>query len=638
MRTIVMFALDFFDSFLPRQLILIARQFFLFGVCLVIGNGAMAQVPPSPSWGTECEQSGGVLECKAGSPGQVTWSIDGPLTSDPPPSCLQSPRSFEAAVQCVRDIYLINLSTSTCQADFVGIQSSPNTYTSSLGQYYQWSGLADFTIGLWAYTQTNNPVRYCYTSYSTAQLQAHWSRLITCEPGWQAANGYCSKPRIACEKCVGHPIEVGSGAKLLRETDIAAAAGSGLQLSRSYNSQGFIRPAGGEVSAREGGEYGVFGAYWRHNYQRELIAVNNGSVPVVYVVDSVGRHESFQKINGNWKPRSYSTETLEEILDSGLALAGWRYTKGNDSVEQFDLQGRLVSIRDRAGLTQSLMYSDGTAVAPGGAVATDSGAALPAGLLLSVTDSFGRAMLFAYRSDSRLTNVADPSGGLTQFGYDSINRLKTVTHPDGKVRQYIYYTEESLPALANSDGLLTGVADEIGVRWSTYSYDSSRRATTTALAGGVDKFTVTYSWSDVVSGAAGTELVSTIVDPLSTTKSSKMVIVDSIFRDGGDTQPCGTPNCTGTVTTSYTYDANGNIASRTDFNGNRTNYGYDLSRNLETSRTEGLTSAGATTVATRSLRYATGPHHHHDVAPDLPPARDHHRTHQCRQPRHHLQL
>jgi len=44
------------------------------------------------------------------------------------------------------------------------------------------------------------------------------------------------------------------------------------------------------------------------------------------------------------------------------------------------------------------------------------------------------------------------------------------------------------------------------------------------------------------------------------------------------------------------YDTNGNSASRTDFNGNLTCYGYDLSRNLETVRVEGF-AAGSTCPA-----------------------------------------
>lgn len=47
-----------------------------------------------------------------------------------------------------------------------------------------------------------------------------------------------------------------------------------------------------------------------------------------------------------------------------------------------------------------------------------------------------------------------------------------------------------------------------------------------------------------------------------------------------------------------TYDANGNFASRTDFNGNKTTYIYDLARNLETSRTEAVGTPQARTITT----------------------------------------
>ena len=51
-----------------------------------------------------------------------------------------------------------------------------------------------------------------------------------------------------------------------------------------------------------------------------------------------------------------------------------------------------------------------------------------------------------------------------------------------------------------------------------------------------------------------------------------------------------------------THDANGNVASRTDFNGNRTVYDpYDLVRNLESSRPGGLNSNGDPTPQTRRI-------------------------------------
>ena len=43
------------------------------------------------------------------------------------------------------------------------------------------------------------------------------------------------------------------------------------------------------------------------------------------------------------------------------------------------------------------------------------------------------------------------------------------------------------------------------------------------------------------------------------------------------------------------------MISRTDFNGNQTTYVYDLARNLETSRTEGLDATGSATSVTRTI-------------------------------------
>jgi len=52
------------------------------------------------------------------------------------------------------------------------------------------------------------------------------------------------------------------------------------------------------------------------------------------------------------------------------------------------------------------------------------------------------------------------------------------------------------------------------------------------------------------------------------------------------------------ATTVLTYDANGNVASITDFNGSVTIYTYDTTRNLETSHTEASGTAQARTITT----------------------------------------
>lgn len=90
-----------------------------------------------------------------------------------------------------------------------------------------------------------------------------------------------------------------------------------------------------------------------------------------------------------------------------------------------------------------------------------------------------------------------------------------------------------------------------------------------------------------------------VTDALGTVRTYAYTSTNNVYRNTTITQPKAVG--TGTVQSARGYDANGNVTFRRDFNGNRTNYTYDLARNLETSRTEGLTSTGATTPQTRTI-------------------------------------
>jgi YD repeat-containing protein len=68
-------------------------------------------------------------------------------------------------------------------------------------------------------------------------------------------------------------------------------------------------------------------------------------------------------------------------------------------------------------------------------------------------------------------------------------------------------------------------------------------------------------------------------------------------------QPAGS-GCSAS-TSAQTYDANGNVSSKDDFNGSRVCYANDLTRNLETARVEGL--ANTATCSTVTVANATLP-------------------------------
>ncbi len=78
----------------------------------------------------------------------------------------------------------------------------------------------------------------------------------------------------------------------------------------------------------------------------------------------------------------------------------------------------------------------------------------------------------------------------------------------------------------------------------------------------------------------------TITKPNGSISTLGAVLVQGMPRLGSQDQPAGS-GCAAS-TSEQTYDANGNVASADDFNGNRVCYCTDLSRNLESTRVEGL--------------------------------------------------
>lgn len=237
--------------------------------------------------------------------------------------------------------------------------------------------------------------------------------------------------------------------------------------------------------------------------------------------------------------------------------------------EYYDVNGRLTTIVSREGWAQDLAY-DGL------------------GRLYRVTDRLsGRQLLLAYDAQNRLSTVTDPAGNVYTYQYDALGRLGTVLYPDSTPEtlsdnpKRLYAYEDTRFPYA-----LTGITDENGDRFATFAYDEQGRGILTEHAGGADRTTLTYQ----------TDGSSTVTDPLGTTRTYAFQTILNVARGAGVTQPCGS-GC-GQQASSASYDANGNVVSRTDFKSVTTTYQYDLARNLETSRTEAVGTPEERTIAT----------------------------------------
>lgn len=347
----------------------------------------------------------------------------------------------------------------------------------------------------------------------------------------------------------GNPINTGTGNKFQIETDFVGGPNTYLALARYYNSRDFIN-TGFDVDTDTG-----FGVGWRSTYNRSLTQI---STFIVKVTRADGRVDVFYKesTSGTWKSDADVTAQLIAVVDSSNNQIGWKLITDDDNTELYNTNGQLTYITTRAGLAITLSYNSNNR-------------------LITVTGPFGHTLNFSYDSNGHLTQMALPDSNVISYSYDSNSNLTSVTYPENVVRTYHYEN-------TSFHNALTGITDENGNRFATYLYDSQGRATSTEHANGAQKTTVAYN----------TDGTSSVTDANGNSHEySFLTQYDLVKPTAVSNAGCGCGS------SAYTYDDNGFLASRTDFNGNVTTYTHDT-RGLETSRTEAYGSSQVRTITT----------------------------------------
>jgi YD repeat-containing protein len=297
-------------------------------------------------------------------------------------------------------------------------------------------------------------------------------------------------------------------------------------------------------------------------------------------------------------------EQLVPILDgSGNQTTQVRLIDVDGNVELYEMYSLTTST---TGTLLSVSYGNGGWVNYSYSTAsTLSNVAPYPGLLLKVTDDQGRWVKFRYEPSpvyfaGRIRSVESADGNVISFAYNAANQLSQINWPDGKVRTYLYER-------ADLPWAMTGVIDENDSRFSTYTYDELGRAIATEYSGGVNRYAVSYGTPP--SQSVNESLVGNVLtrdhrwvtpqDVSLQLPSGPSIALSAVDSNGtpllsGQTQPAGS-GC-GASSNAVTYDANGNVLSKDDFQGQRICYGYDSSTR-ETTRVEGL----ATTVSCASV-------------------------------------
>ena len=233
--------------------------------------------------------------------------------------------------------------------------------------------------------------------------------------------------------------------------------------------------------------------------------------------------------------------------------------------------------------------------------------ARPVAIIPDITNPGTNTQTLTYDSSNRLINVTDVLGRQLTFTYQG-NLLSTVKTPDGLVMTYGFNSSGVTPGvndrlasvsfstkpatsisyLYENAGLpfaLTGLIDQNGKRYASWTYDGFGRALTSQHGTGADLITVSYD------DATGNRTVTNALGQQSVYKFAilqNMPKLSEIDRLATAT--------TAAATRMFSYDGNGYLSGTTDWNGVLTAYSNDAAGNV-LSMTEASGTAQARTTS-----------------------------------------
>ncbi len=321
----------------------------------------------------------------------------------------------------------------------------------------------------------------------------------------------------------GDPVECSTGNFSETQTDFEIGGrGVGLDLVRTYSAQ----------AAAKASSPGAFGYGWTSSFSDHLTSEEEGKAITLSQAD--GGTVPFTKSGVSWVAPAWSQDAL-----SGSSEAGYTLTLPEQTKYKFSSAGRLESVADRNGNETTLGYNESSQ-------------------LETITDPASRKITLTYNGEGLVEKAKDPMGHEVKYTYES-NSLKTVTLPEEASANWQFKYDGS--------HRMTSITDGRGGK-TTNEYDASSRVISqTDPASRTTTFEYASFHTKITNKATG-------------------AVTDEWFTSGNEpfsvTHGFGTASAT---TNTFTYNAEGQLLSKTDGNGHKTTYGYDEHGNL-TSETD----------------------------------------------------
>jgi YD repeat-containing protein len=342
----------------------------------------------------------------------------------------------------------------------------------------------------------------------------------------------------------GNPVILSTGEKYAAENDFSAQGLYGLSMTRTHHSNGTIA--------------GMFGRKWSGSLEPPVLVTagcrSHSLYPGVCIPDRVSYNDptgasfTYTRQGGVGLINQYK---VGQSLDAGVLT--------------FDLDANAWTLKKRA----ATYHFNGDRVLE--LVTTIDGNELtyeytaPGGRLSRVVNRVGQDVLFTWGaySGQRVSTIRDSGGNTWTYAYNANGMLISATAPGSTPAIKNYYYENTADS-----ALLTGIGVN-GARYSTYSYDASKRVTQVTHTGGELNDTFQYLQSPqrtVVTDVRGQATTYTY------TQSAGVAKLSGVSRAATSTCPA--------MAASTVRDASGWIDYTLDWNGNKTDRGYDAAGRL----------------------------------------------------------
>jgi RHS repeat-associated protein len=284
------------------------------------------------------------------------------------------------------------------------------------------------------------------------------------------------------------------------------------------------------------------GRGWSHT---GLISVTERESGDVLVRRADGRVDLFTSTAGGYTPPSGVSDKLTKEQDGTFTLKAL-----DRSVYDFHPSGRIDTLTDDHGLVTDWSYDAN-------------------GRLASISDPSGQSLTFTYNATNHITKVADSTGREVNYTYTLAGDLDAVTDPLGGVTDYGYDAQRRLTTIKDPRGVtfLTNVYDGQG----RVSQQTDGEGNVWQIAYGQNQTTVTEPEGGVTTyGFDAQKRITSETDQLGHTTSYAYDAagnVDQITRPGG-------------AVTTRDYDGAGNLIAETDPEGGTRSYAYDAQNRL----------------------------------------------------------